>query len=194
MNYQLPTPGNLQVSYTCLQSFLTKKKKIGSSLETSHTRYKSSQESYHPAWISLPFPQGCYKTLLSALLKSRHFFYSIPLIKQAGKLIKIGNKHSFVFLALGEPVFLFSDHSHSFEFIRNHLLNSLSGVFLGVVIELINIQNPRPLLYSFFFFSWYSEYFLLSGHLAPIAFFKIYSSLLVKVLQFHPQIPWWLLT
>lgn len=91
------------------------------------------------AEISPPFSQGYYKGLSSVLLKSRHF----TLFPSYNKLINLSKqKISIVqcFFALGELVLLS----------RNNLLNILSGVFLGVLIELANLQNPGFLLDSFF--------------------------------------------
>lgn len=92
------------------------------------------------------------------------------LIQQAGKPIKVRNKQNLVFLAGGEPVWLFSYHSCSHEFVTIPLLDILPEIAVGVITELINIQCPGSSIYFF----WQSEYFPVSGHLASTASFKIY--------------------
>lgn len=57
---------------------------------------------------------------------------------------------STALLALGERALVSSNCSCSFKLIRNHLLNILSGIFLGVIIEFINTQSPGSPTLLFF--------------------------------------------
>lgn len=114
------------MSYTC---FLFSYKLCGSRLWRPHQVKILSSQINLPEFLFL-FLEGVI-TLSSALLKSRCFIYSIPLIEQTGKPIETGNKCSLLSLALGELVLFSRNHNFSFEFTRNYFLTILYGIFMS---------------------------------------------------------------
>ena len=101
------------------------------------SKHKSSEFSYKSSGSSLETSQQIH-ILPGGIAPCLNFLFFSSLstlssfIQQAGKPIKVGNKQSLVCLAGGEPVWLFSNNSCSYEFVTIHLFNILSRIVLGV--------------------------------------------------------------